>query len=151
MVWLHAKSPQDNYDEVSPETLLILTQSLSADSHTCPILEKTVRPQSSLYVKWWRGCQKGHTLCWFCFLHSLVPSSNNSKVGVLGGMDLSVGGLYKPALALSTHQCCTLAGVKINLDKLGLCHLLKWEVMGVAVTGKVCTEGRKHIGLSVQG
>lgn len=43
------------------------------------------------------------------------------------GLDVSVGSLQKPTLALSTYQCCTSAGVKVSWEKLDFWHLLKWE------------------------
>lgn len=83
MLWLLTKLLQDNYGEVGLETLLIPIQSLSPDSHTCPVSEETARPGNSLW-------NAGETVA-KAKLHSLVLSSNHFKIGVWGGMDSSIG------------------------------------------------------------
>lgn len=62
------------------------------------------------------------------------------KGGVWGWMEVPVGSLQKAAVVLSTYQCCTSAGVKVNQEELAFCHL--WSVAGevAGVTGKACTE-----------
>ena len=43
----------------------------------------------------------------------------------LGRVDVSIGSLQKPMLALSTQGCCTPLVIKINLEKLDFWPLVK--------------------------
>lgn len=147
MLYLHARSLQDSWDAVGLETLLTPIQSLSANSHTRPVLEQNCQTSELAVCGMMERLSQRPDFKMVSF-----PSFSCVRLKPFQCWSSGRNGhvnwyLIETSFGPPTHQCCMSAGVKINLEKLGFCPLLRWEPGEVVgVTGKVCPEGGKGIG-----